>query len=177
MEGNLNNSVMNKLYILFFLVLFMGCKKQLIEASISKQDLLYNSYKFDGEQYEVTLETSILFINHKGIMIDLKKESFDTLLFKTNNHTYYLHLNEPSGEWLINPNDSIITTYQSDFISLSDTKHNDSLMNLVEKGKVYLADDKQEIPKNNQYEIIEWVKLYLKDTINEVENPIIIIGD
>lgn len=150
---------------LIFLLVFSLCFCTQVETQIECIDILYNSEKYGGSQYEVTINPKIIISNNNDKDLYIKKNEIDSLNIIINRKKYLMILDENKydKEILLKPNSKLLFEYSTYFREAAknyDDQYIDSIVSLSE-----IRDKKKKkINKSSNFKTVSWMKAYIKET-------------
>lgn len=149
--------------LLLVFVLILSCKQ--IKIQIDEIEIIYNSEKYNGNKYDVSINPKIFLTNNSNKNIPFSISDIDSLGILINNTNYAMSIMDDSlkNKKELSPNEKLVVYYKTDYHRVSENFDNTIITDDILKS-VIIKKSKSVIEKSANYRVKPRVKAYIKKT-------------
>lgn len=154
----------NKLLLLLLIfVLISSCSQ--LKIQIDEIEIIYNSKKFNGKKYDVSISPKVSLINNSNKNIAFNIRDIDTLQILINNTNYDMSIIDDSlkPKMELSPNEKLIVYYKTDYHKISEGFDNNMIADEIVKSLI-LNKEKSVIEKASNFTVKPRIQAYIKKT-------------
>ncbi|MDO5614803.1 MAG: hypothetical protein Q4G16_01330 [Cruoricaptor ignavus] len=149
------------LLLLLTVISISSCKQ--IKVQTDEIKIIYNSEKYNGKKYDVSINPKIFVINNSNKNIPFSISDIDSLRIIINNTNYVMSIMSDSlkNKKKLTPNEQLIVYYKTDYHNVSEIFNDTIITNDILKS-VIINKKKSVIEKSPNFIVKPRIKAYIK---------------